>query len=308
MVRPWARGASPVTSLLVILTPSDKTRRYQAEIERWADERPYAEVRRTDDPSDARRWAREAAREGVELVVAGGGDGTVHEVANGILGLPEASTSLGVLPLGTGNDLARGLQIPLDLREALEVLEDGSVRPMDVIGVRLDGGPEELVLNALTGGFSGQAHEALDQEVKEAWGPLSYLRSGVEMWGERRTYALELEVDGETLSETVLNFMVCNGPFTGGGIAAAAGADLFDGFLDVVLIRDADARELSTLAAGVLSGKPVEHRALVRREARAARVVARASVPVSVDGEVTEASQMAFALLPGRLPVVVPGS
>lgn len=297
-----------MTSQLVILTPSDKTRRHEAEIEKWADERPDVEIRRTDGASDARRWAREAAREGVQLVVAGGGDGTVHEVANGILDHPDASTSLGVLPLGTGNDLARGLRIPLNLRKAFEVLEGGSVRPMDVIRVQLDGGAEEILLNALTGGFSGQAHEALDQEVKEAWGPLSYLRSGVEMWGERRTYALELGVDGETLSETVLNFMVCNGPFTGGGIAAAAGADLFDGLFDVVLIRDADARDLSTLAAGILSGKRVEHGALVRREARAARVVARASVPVSLDGEVTEASRMTFELLPGRLPVVVPGS
>lgn len=292
----------------MILTPSDKTRRHEAEIEKWADERPNVEIRRTDGASDARRWAREAAREGVDLVVAGGGDGTVHEVANGILDHPDASTSLGVLPLGTGNDLARGLRIPLNLGKAFEVLEGGSVRPMDVIRVQLDGGAEEILLNALTGGFSGQAHEALDQEVKEVWGPLSYLRSGVEMWGERRTYAVELEVDGETLSETVLNFMVCNGPFAGGGIAAAAGADLFDGFFDVVLIRDADARDLSTLAAGILSGKPVEHGSLVRREARGARVVAGASVPVSLDGEAIEASRMTFELLPGRLPVVVPGS
>lgn len=297
-----------MNSILVVLSPSAEGREGESALEAWQSLRPRVELRRTTDASDARRWAGEAAEKGIELVVAGGGDGTVHEVANGILEFPDGSTALGIVPLGTGNDLARELGIPLDPEDAIQVLETGSLRSMDVVRVSLDGGAATFVVNAVTGGFSGQIHEALDSEMRERWGPLSYLRSGVEMWGERRTYRLELEVEGEAISEVVLNFMVCNGAFAGGGIRIAPGADPFDGLLDIGLIRDAPVGELATLAAEILSGQPMDHAALVRRKTRSAYIRVDAPVALSLDGEPTEASEIAFEIRPGRLPVIVPRS
>lgn len=294
-----------MSQILVIVNPVAGGGSESDRIESWLERRPEARLRRTRQGGDARRWAREAAGEGCGLVVAAGGDGTVHEVAHGILEAGRAEVALGILPLGTGNDLIRSLGVPDDLEEALELLDRGARRSMDVIRLGSEEGEDRIVLNALTGGFSGEIHEALDEELKESWGPLSYLRSGLEMWGERSPFRLELEVDGEVSEYDALNLVVANGAYAGHGIPVAPGADPFDGLLEVVLILDASGLELSSLAARMLTGGPVEHDALVRCSGRAVEVRCAEPLPVSVDGEAEVRSSLSLRVRPRALPVVV---
>ncbi len=305
---------------LLILNPKAGGGSEDDLIEEWKERRPDVELRRTRKVGDGERWAREAAADGWRLVVAAGGDGTVHEVACGLLegaggprdpgagngsGGTGRATGLGILPLGTGNDLIRSLSIPDDLGEALELLDRGQLRDLDVVRVERDGREESYFFNALTGGFSGEIHDALDQDVKQRWGPLSYLRSGLETWGERRTYHFDVEVDGETGHHEALNLVVANGGYAGHGLPVAPGADPFDGTLEVLLIRDAPTLELSGLAARMLTGDAPEHDALVRLQGRSCRVRSRQPFPVSIDGEPTEAQELSFEVAPGALPVLV---
>lgn len=294
-----------MSRILVILNPVAGGGSPADAIHTWRERRPEARIRRTEQAGDARRWAREAAEDGCGLVVAAGGDGTVHEVARGILEAGRADVALGILPLGTGNDLIRSLGVPDDVEEALEVLDRGRRRSMDVVHLESEDGEDRIVLNALTGGFSGEIHEALDEELKESWGPLSYLRSGLETWGDRSPYRLEIDVDGETSEHDALNLVVANGAYAGHGIPVAPGADPFDGLLDVVLVLDASGLELSGLAARMLTGEPVEHDALVRRSGRAVRVRSATPLPVSLDGEADVRSGLSLRVRPRALPVVV---
>ena len=291
----------------VILNPTAGGGEEGEEIRAWAARRPGVRVRETSQAGDGRRWAREAAREGIDLVVAAGGDGTVHEVACGIVEHEGPAPALGIVPLGTGNDLVRSLGVPQDVEEALELLDRGRRRAMDAVRLEGVGDEPRFFFNALNGGFSGDVHDALDPELKERWGPLSYLRSGLETWGERTPYELELEVDGEESRHEALNLVVANGAYAGHGIPVAPGADPFDGLLDVLLIRDAPALELSGLAARMLTGEPVEHELLARWRARSVRIRAERSLPVSVDGEPGELSEASVEVRPGALRVV-PGS
>lgn len=317
---------------LVILNPKAGGGAEGDRIQEWKERRPDVELRRTEKVGDAERWAREAARDGWRLVVAAGGDGTVHEVACGLLrGSAEGSgnggaaagagprgngragngqgnghgTGLAILPLGTGNDLIRSLSVPGDLDEALEILDRGQLRDLDVVRLELDGEGKSHFFNAVTGGFSGAIHDALDEDVKERWGPLSYLRSGLETWGERRTYELEVEVNGETRRHEALNLVVANGGFAGHGLPVAPGADPFDGTLEILLILDAPTLELSGLAARMLTGESPEHDALVRLQGRSCRVRSHRPLPVSIDGEPTEAEELFFEMEPGALPILV---
>lgn len=294
-----------MNDVLVILNPVAGGGADGDEVRAWQERRPWVELRTTTGEGDARRWGREAAESGCDMVVGAGGDGTIHEVACGILEAGAGDTALGILPLGTGNDLARSLGIPLDAAEALAVVDRGRHRRMDALRLELDGGDPRFVVNALTGGFSGQIHEALDAELKESWGPLSYLRSGLETWGERSVYALDMSVDGEGARHEALNLVVANGAYAGHGLPVAPGADPFDGRLDVAVILEAPALELSGLAASMLTGEPVEHDALVRTQGRRVEVRSSRPLPVSVDGEPTEASELVLELMAEALPVVV---
>jgi diacylglycerol kinase (ATP) len=280
-------------------------------IERWIEGREGIGLRRTGRAGDAEEWAREAARAGAACVVAAGGDGTVSAVAHGILQVhgtrAPAESALGILPLGTGNDLAGGLGIPDDVEAALAVLLASHTRTVDVLELRASGRESEFVVNALTGGFSGQIHANMDAELKSGWGALAYLRSGVETWGERRIHAMRIEVDGEDRGRhEVLNLIVANGPRAGGGIPIAPGADPSDGLLDVVLLLDGTALELSSLAVRMLSGEADDHPLFVRFRGRHVRVQCEAPLPASVDGEPIELTAFEVDLHPGLLRVVAP--
>ncbi len=294
--------------MLILLNPTSGSGAESDEIEGWVSTREEAELRATFGAGDARRWAREAAFAGTEIVAAAGGDGTVREVALGILEAEDSETALGIVPMGTGNDLVRSLGVPLEIPEALALLERGTPRPMDVVRLTMDGHPDSFFLNAFTGGFSGALHDALDEEVKRTWGPLSYVRCGIETWGERCLYPIRIEIDGREGSYEVLNVAVANGTTAGSGIPVAPRADLFDGELDITLILDAPLLQLPGLAAHVLAGDMHDHEALVRTRGRVVRLSSGSPLPVSVDGEAFEASQFQLEVHATRLPVVVAAS
>ena len=167
-------------------------------------------IRETRQPGDARELAAEMLRAGCELIVAAGGDGTLNEVVNG-LAAASAHATLGIIPLGTGNDLARTLAIPSDPLEALALLTQGPVRAIDLMTVE---SAEATVygINVVAGGFSGQVDEALTEELKATWGPLAYLIGAVrvvpDLAGYETTIAWE---DGPAERVEALNVVVANG-------------------------------------------------------------------------------------------------
>ena len=127
-----------------------------------------------ESSEQTRLAAARAKQEGYDVIVAAGGDGTIHAVVNGLA--PDfGDARLAVLPLGTGNDLRRTLAIPEDPVEALTLLDGGPERLIDVF--RVETPIQSLFgVNTASGGFSGQMQEALTKEMKAAWGPLAYLR------------------------------------------------------------------------------------------------------------------------------------
>lgn len=256
-------------------------------------------LRVTERPGDAETWAREAVAEGVSHVVAAGGDGTLREVATGLVRgraeapsragfeAPEGSTSapsegpvLSILPMGTGNDLARTLGIPLDWREAAGGLgfaglgfhgdrgPDLDVRYLDVMEVELDGAPS-LAFNAVVVGAGGEIGEELSGEEKRRWGPLSYLSTAAEVAMDLRPISLRLTVDGRELGAgRYLNLVAANGRYAGGGMPIAPGARPDDGRLDLVTITGADLTDLVRMLPTLLRQEDPDHPAWTHRRVR----------------------------------------
>jgi YegS/Rv2252/BmrU family lipid kinase len=182
------------------------------------------------DPGDAETLAAELAP-GVDVLVVFGGDGTVHEVANG-LPVPGAGGPLvALLPAGTGNDLARAIGMPPDPVAAAGELADARPRALDL----LDCGPRRAA-NGINAGFAAAATDVLSRRVKKALGPAAYLVGGVRAGVNPPTWPARVEVDGRVVEGEALAVVVGNGGSFGGGRWLIPDADVGDGLLDVLVV------------------------------------------------------------------------
>jgi diacylglycerol kinase (ATP) len=269
---------------------------------------PGFEVRVTAEAGDAERLAGEAVAEGFERVVAAGGDGTLNEVLNGLVpGF--GRTSLGVLPLGTGNDFARTLGMPAggqaELDAALALLEAGRLQRIDV-GVATTAGGRRHFVNVSAGGFGGVMNERMDEDVKSRWGPLAYLRTAVGAFPDRQGYATVLTFDGgEVLSLPTYSVVVANARYVASGIPVAPEAQLDDGLFDILIVPESSIPQLAILVPQILLGRHLDSNLLEQR--RASRIEIRADPPMlfNVDGELIGESPATFEILPRVLDVVV---
>jgi YegS/Rv2252/BmrU family lipid kinase len=182
-------------------------------------------------PGDAEALAAELAGE-VDVLLVFGGDGTVHEVANG-LPLPAGADGplVALLPGGTGNDLARALGLPPDPVAAARALMDGHPRPVDM----LDCGPRRAA-NGINAGFAAAATDVLSRRVKRALGPAAYVAGAVRAGLRPPTWPARVEVDGRVVDGEALAVVVGNGGSFGGGRWLLPDADVGDGLLDVLVV------------------------------------------------------------------------
>jgi diacylglycerol kinase (ATP) len=259
----------------------------------------------TEGPEDAIGAAREW-REG--LLVVAGGDGTINDVVNGLgrVGFPEGVT-LGILPAGTGNDLAATLRIPEVPDVARDVILQKKIRWLDVARVRSEGIGEKFFINVATGGLGAEISRVNDEELKKRWGKLSYLRASLEVAREFEVRELTLYLDGERRRVEAVNVAVGNCRYTGGGWPATPKANPEDGLLDVVVIETLGAGELLGLAPAALAEFDyLDNDGVFFARAKDVRVQTRPrGLEFTVDGEVIGDEPAEFSVVPGAIKVIV---
>jgi diacylglycerol kinase (ATP) len=259
----------------------------------------------TEGPEDAIEAAAEW-REGLLLVA--GGDGTINDAVNGLgrAGFPEGVT-LGILPAGTGNDLATTLAIPDDPELAEEVIRQKRERKLDVARVRSEGVGERFFINVATGGLGAEISDANDEELKKRWGKLSYLRASLEVARNFEVRELTLYLDGEERRVRAVNIAVGNCRYTGGGWPATPKANPEDGLLDVVVIETLGAGELFDLAPAILAESSyLGKEGVLFERAKEIRVETQPpGLEFTADGEVIGNEPAQFSVLPQALKVIV---
>ena len=266
-------------------------------------------VRETERAGGARALAASAVAEGFERLIAGGGDGTLNEVLNGVA--PDFDrVELGLVPAGTGNDLARTLGIPSDPEAAVDVLARGAVRSLDVARLQTEG-DDRWFLNVSAGGFGGEVDEHLRAEIKEVWGPLSYIRTAFEALAELETYRVRLTFEpgspeAEILEVAAVNVVVANGRYVAGGLHVAPTAAPDDGLLDLVVIRAAPIPRLSLLAPQVALGQHLDHELILHRRVRSLAVESEPAMHFNADGELAGATPVRYQVVPGAVRFVTP--
>jgi diacylglycerol kinase (ATP) len=255
----------------------------------------------TTGAGDATRAAEQAVRERYDRLFVAGGDGTLNEVLNGIAAVRGGfeQTTIGVVPLGTGNDFATALGVPSEVEAALDWLAAAAPTPLDV-GIL----NERYFINVSGGGFIAEVSDAVDPQLKTIAGKLAYIIGGAQVLMTHEPVHATVQgigAEARMLPSVSLNlhaFAVCNAPLIGGGRLIAPEAIMDDGLLDVCLIEAMPTLDFVALLTRVSNGEHVHDDRV--RYFRAARLEMRfnRSIKVNTDGQVLEADRCTYRIFP----------
>ncbi len=282
---------------LVILNPaarSDKASRLRERISALSG---GASMRLTSEAGDARDIAAEAVREGFEVVIAAGGDGTLNEVVNGIGG---SSVRLGILPVGTMNVFATELGIPQgNLERAWSVIEQGKVVEVD-----LPKANDTHFIQLAGVGLDAEVVRKTTADSKRALGPLSYLLTLVQVAAHKPSRVL-LEAEGGRISEGSFA-LIGNGRLYGGPFPVFQRASLFDGLLDVLVFQNQSHWDVVRYFQAIAFGTHPQLPDVEYFQTSTLRVTSSGDVPVELDGEVAGMLPCLFSVSSQKLRVLAP--
>jgi len=254
------------------------------------------------DPARLPETVRQAVAEGYDLIILGGGDGSVSSVVDFLVG---SEAVLGLLPLGTANDFARTLGIPTDLEKACETIARGTV-----VDVDLGLAGENYYVNVASIGLSVTATQSLSPRMKRATGALAYPLAAIKAFLSQEPFSATLTFpDGDyppVTCERLLQVAVGNGRFYGGGMAVAPDAGIDDRTLDVYVIEMGRPRDLIGVARYLKSGDFIRREGVHYYSTTKVRVETDPPLRINVDGELVDQTPELFSLAPEALNVLVP--
>lgn len=259
-------------------------------------------VEQTDGPGHARHLASRAAASS-DVIVAAGGDGTLNEVVNGLAAITDglARCRLGLLPVGTGNDFARSLDMeaPADAITAIVAAQE---RRVDLVQMG-----DRVFLNASAGGFTAETSSHVSSDLKQVVGKFAYLLGGARAFLEYEPVRARI-VSGDRVVDTDLQlFAVCNGAYIGGGHQLAPTAVPDDGQMEVCLVRASSSFDFLSLLPRLSTGEHVDDEDVSYFRASEATFTFARPIKVNTDGEVLEATACHYRVLPRAVRMLAPG-
>jgi diacylglycerol kinase (ATP) len=292
IVNPVARGAPPQEKLRQAVD--------------WLEGRGWqAELISTEQKGHATDLARQAAQEGLDAVVACGGDGTVNEVANG---LALSDTALAVIRGGTANVWAKEVKIPRDPLQAVRVVCEGDRRRIDLglaePSAGVGGGRYFLLMAGV--GLDGHIVSRVPDELKQRLGAAAYITHGLREALRYRSSETAVIIDGETLSVDLCWLLVGNTRSYGGVVNVTHGARADDGLLDVYVFAGHGVWRMAAHGLRVLARRHDRAPKVLFRRARTVELPAPCALPVQIDGDYLGLAPLAVRVAPGALLVLVP--
>lgn len=257
---------------------------------------------------DGHALALAAIDGGRELIVAMGGDGTLHEVTNAILESGRPSATLGLIPFGTGNDFARGVGLFGDPAAACEALIGGERRLLDVGRVEGRGlGAGRWFLTAAGVGLVADTAKFVNEGVRFLHGAPAYIYGLLRTLQSFKPMHIEIVVNGERLKISQATLVsISNVETTGGGLKIAPGATPDDGWLNVCLVAAMPKAELLRQLPKVAIGKHVDHPSVCMLRAQSVAIDTVETCALWIDGEVIGHTPAYFAVEKARLPMMIP--
>ena len=297
---------SPFGPLVVIANPRSGRGKLEAalpQVERILRDQGLAyRIVRTTRPGHATQAARDALLAGERYLVAAGGDGTVHEVVNGMIedGRPLAADAvLGVVAAGSGCDFVRSFDLPGDTVQAARHLAGDRVRPIDVGTVTVTDGVTRYFVNIAEAGLGG----AVVARAARLSPLLRGARYACGFWLTLpgfRPATVRLDADGQAYQWRAFNVVVANCRFYGGGMQISPKSRPDDGALDVLVMTGPKSDAFTTIPK-VYKGTHLPHRNIAELPARRLRIEADPPFPVEADGETLGTTPASFGIIPGAI-------
>ncbi len=293
------------TDVAILWNPSAGSSQRAGALKQQLQSTPGVSIHEPQSREATIKTAQQLAADGARLIVAGGGDGTINAVVNGIMQARErgAEAAFGVLPLGTANDFAATLSLPEDLQECVALLST-TPRPLDVVRVNTEEG-RQYWINVATGGNAERVTELMTDDIKQTWGPLSYLRGAISVLSDLAVFEARVSLDdGPSETFTTLNVILGNGRTSGGRMPVAPRANPEDGLLEVVIVLDGPPIELVSLGTDFVLADYLEHANIVYRQASHLRIESAPAMSFSVDGESCSGTPLEVDVLQQALPTI----
>lgn len=264
------------------------------------------DVRVTWEGGDAARYAAEATRDGIDVVIAGGGDGTVNEVVGGVLSTEEQeqlNTAIAVVPYGTANDFAAGCGIPIgDPLAALKLAAAGAAVPIDVGRAN-----DSYFVNVASGGFGAEVTVNTPPDLKKALGGAAYSLMGVVTAAKATPHPGRATLpDGTSQSGDVLVMTAANGRQCGGGQQVAPRAYLNDGLLDFLIVHDIDIQSFGQVLRELMTLGDESNELVSYLQLPTLKLEFDDPFQVNLDGEPVRTNVYEFSVIPKAIRFVLP--
>ena len=256
------------------------------------------QIHETTGPGQATSIAARCAAEGADIVAAAGGDGTLSEVLNGLLG---SRARLALLPMGTGNDFARTVNLHGRLQLAVETLYRGRPAPIDVGRVR-----GRYFLNVAGCGFDAVVADRANHGPLLLTGVWAYLAALAQTLPCFRAAEFSIVIDGVERIQRAMMCSVANAQTYGGGMRIAPSARLDDGLFDVCILVEAGTLEFLLAFPRVFRGTHITHPKVTMLQARSIRITTSPPLPILVDGEVIGTTPAEFSIIPAAIEFQFP--
>lgn len=267
------------------------------------------EFQYTEGVGHAIEIAREAAGNGCRFVVAVGGDGTVNEVANGILQSKEMNgATIGIISTGTGGDFIRSVGLERNYLKACSCLTGSERKLVDVGYVEYHNAGQKrkrYFINSAGVGFDAEVSEASNHMPKALGGTIPYLMGLVKSLVSYRNKNVVMKMDELEEAGRVLSVVVANGRYFGGGMRVAPNADICDGLLDIIAVGDMGKLELLRAFPTIYKGTHIYHPKVKTNRAVKVEIKSPEKILVHADGEYLGEGPASFGLIPQALSIAV---
>ncbi len=267
------------------------------------------EFQYTEGVGHAIELARVAASDGYQFLVAVGGDGTVNEVANGVLSSNDLSrAAIGIISTGTGGDFVRSAGIPRDYIKACSSLTSARRQLVDVgvVEYQRDGQTlKRFFINSAGVGFDAAVAEVSNRLPKFLGGTIPYILGLLRSLAGYKNKSVVMRVDNRAEAKRILSVVVANGCYFGGGMRVAPQADIYDGLLDVIAVGDMGKIELLRAFPTIYKGTHIYHPKVRMEKATRIKIESSEKFLVHADGEFLGEGPVSFGLLPSALSIAV---
>lgn len=272
----------------------------------------HVAIRETRGPGDAEALGARGVTEGFRRFLALGGDGTVHEMLNGIMrdGIPDPPVIIGQLPVGTGNDWLRSVGVPLKPRKILELIATEKTVPHDAGRIRFASDRKEQARYFIT--MAGFGFDALvarrthRRDRRKSLGRFAYLVNIFRCLHDYTAPRMIVTDDEHEYTMKVFSLNAAVGPYSGGGMRLSPSARIDDGLLDVTIIKKIGLPGIGISFPLLYTGHIGKHPRVITWRSRRLKIDADPSVPFQIDGEVSGSTPAEVTIIPHAFRAVAP--